>query len=268
MQLLCTRIRQMATVDLDHSTNKKVNETKRSVLTLDLCIVFVCVHNYWYLRSCNNKTLRVSLLLRRLRRPIVHSLVSRSLFFREGVCAELNGDWPVITVITAARSIRKATGQTDGDVGTVAIFYELGPTWIVVLQSRHRIAHHSWPSLVCCSQHSHELNWTRVLNACIPLGLFTLKSRTAGREQDFANWSSVGLERCRARHHWYTEIRQRSSCAFRLRMLRGAVSYVLLAEDFWIFLATTCQTMVDVRSVSPVLISGTHFLSISGNQHQ
>ena len=33
----------MATVDLDHSTNKKVNETKRSVLTLDLCIVFVCV---------------------------------------------------------------------------------------------------------------------------------------------------------------------------------------------------------------------------------
>jgi len=43
MQLLCTRIRQMATVDLDHSTNKKVNETKRSVLTLDLCIVFVCV---------------------------------------------------------------------------------------------------------------------------------------------------------------------------------------------------------------------------------
>jgi len=30
-------------VDLDHSTNKKVNETKRSVLTLDLCIVFVCV---------------------------------------------------------------------------------------------------------------------------------------------------------------------------------------------------------------------------------
>ena len=36
----------------------------------------------------------------------------------------------------------------------------------------------------------------------------------------------------------------------------------------WIFLATTCQTMVDVRSVSPVLASGTHFLSISGNQHQ
>jgi len=81
-------------MDLDHSTNKKVNETKRSVLTLDLCIVFVCVcvHNYWYLRPCNNKTLRVSLLLRRLRRPIVHSLVSRSLFFHEGVYAELNGD--------------------------------------------------------------------------------------------------------------------------------------------------------------------------------
>jgi len=34
------------------------------------------------------------------------------------------------------------------------------------------------------------------------------------------------------------------------------------------FTATTCQTMVDVRSVSPVLASGTHFLSISGNQHQ
>ena len=34
------------------------------------------------------------------------------------------------------------------------------------------------------------------------------------------------------------------------------------------FLATTCQTMVDVRSVSPVLTCGTHFLSISGNQHQ
>ena len=32
-------------------------------------------------------------------------------------------------------------------------------------------------------------------------------------------------------------------------MLPGAVNYVLLAEDFWIFLATTCQTMVDVRSV-------------------
>ena len=29
-----------------------------------------------------------------------------------------------------------------------------------------------------------------------------------------------------------------------------------------------CQTMVDVRSVSPVLTSRTHFLSISGNQHQ
>jgi len=28
------------------------------------------------------------------------------------------------------------------------------------------------------------------------------------------------------------------------------------------------STMVDVRSVSPVLTSGTHFLSISGNQHQ
>ena len=52
----------MATVDLDHSTNRKVNETKRSVLTLDLCIVFVCVHNYWYLRSCNNKTLRVAIV--------------------------------------------------------------------------------------------------------------------------------------------------------------------------------------------------------------
>jgi len=26
--------------------------------------------------------------------------------------------------------------------------------------------------------------------------------------------------------------------------------------------------MVDVRSVSPILMSGTHFLSISGNQHQ
>jgi len=59
------------------------------------------------------------------------------------------------------------------------------------------------------------------------------------------------------------------SCAFRLRMLPDDVNYVLLAEDFWIFLATTwCQTMVDVRSVSPVLTSGTHFLSISGNQHQ
>ena len=33
-------------------------------------------------------------------------------------------------------------------------------------------------------------------------------------------------------------------------------------------LATTCQTVVDVRSVSPVLAYGTHFLSISGNQHQ
>ena len=30
----------------------------------------------------------------------------------------------------------------------------------------------------------------------------------------------------------------------------------------------TCQTTVDVRFVSPVLMSGTHFLSISGNQHQ
>jgi len=52
------------------------------------------------------------------------------------------------------------------------------------------------------------------------------------------------------------------------RMLPDAVNYVLLAEDFWIFLATTCQTMVDVRSVLPFLTSGTHFLSISGNQHQ
>ena len=58
------------------------------------------------------------------------------------------------------------------------------------------------------------------------------------------------------------------SCAFRLRMLTDAVNYVRLAEDFWIFLATTCQTMVDVCSVSPVLTSGTHFLSISGNEHQ
>ena len=32
--------------------------------------------------------------------------------------------------------------------------------------------------------------------------------------------------------------------------------------------ATTRQTTVDVRSVSPVLTSGTHFLSISGSQHQ
>jgi len=32
--------------------------------------------------------------------------------------------------------------------------------------------------------------------------------------------------------------------------------------------ATTRQTTVDVRSVSPVLTSGTHFLSISGKQHQ
>ena len=31
---------------------------------------------------------------------------------------------------------------------------------------------------------------------------------------------------------------------------------------------TTCQTMVDVRSISPVLTSGTHFLSISSNQHK
>jgi len=53
-----------------------------------------------------------------------------------------------------------------------------------------------------------------------------------------------------------------------LRMLPDAVNYVLLAEDFCIFLATTCQTMVDVRSVSRVLAYGTHFLSISGNQHQ
>jgi len=43
------------------------------------------------------------------------------------------------------------------------------------------------------------------------------------------------------------------SCAFRLQMLPAA-------EDFWIYLATTCQTVVDVRSVSPVLTSGTHFL--------
>jgi len=28
------------------------------------------------------------------------------------------------------------------------------------------------------------------------------------------------------------------------------------------------HTQVDVRSVSPVLTSGTHFLSISGNEHQ
>ena len=41
--------------------------------------------------------------------------------------------------------------------------------------------------------------------------------------------------------------------AFRMRMSPDAVNYVLLAEDLWIFLATTCQTMVDVRS-SPVLI--------------
>jgi len=33
-----------------------------------------------------------------------------------------------------------------------------------------------------------------------------------------------------------------------VRMLPDAVNYVLLAEDFWIFLATTCQTRVDVRS--------------------
>jgi len=58
------------------------------------------------------------------------------------------------------------------------------------------------------------------------------------------------------------------SCAFRLRMLPDAVNYVLLAEDFWIFLVTMCHTMVDVRSVSPVLTSGIHFLSISGNQHK
>ena len=32
--------------------------------------------------------------------------------------------------------------------------------------------------------------------------------------------------------------------------------------------ATTRQTTFDVRSVSPVLTSGTHFLSISGKQHQ
>ena len=49
-------------------------------------------------------------------------------------------------------------------------------------------------------------------------------------------------------------------------MFPDAVNYVLLAEDFLIFLATTCQSMVDVRSVSPVLTSGTHLLSISGNQ--
>jgi len=48
----------------------------------------------------------------------------------------------------------------------------------------------------------------------------------------------------------------------------GAVNYVLLADDFRIFLAATCQTMVDVRSVSPVATSGTYFLSKSGNQHQ
>ena len=35
-----------------------------------------------------------------------------------------------------------------------------------------------------------------------------------------------------------------------------------------VYVATTCQTMVDVRSVLPVLTSGTHFLSISGNKHQ
>ena len=42
------------------------------------------------------------------------------------------------------------------------------------------------------------------------------------------------------------------------RQLRSA------SRRVWIFLAT-CQTMVDVRSVSPVLMSGTHYLSISGN---
>ena len=35
----------------------------------------------------------------------------------------------------------------------------------------------------------------------------------------------------------------------------GAVNYVLLAEDFWIFLATTCQTMDDVRSLHLELTS-------------
>ena len=35
-----------------------------------------------------------------------------------------------------------------------------------------------------------------------------------------------------------------------LRMLSGAVNYVLLAEDVRIFFATTRETMVDVRSVS------------------
>ena len=34
------------------------------------------------------------------------------------------------------------------------------------------------------------------------------------------------------------------------------------------FLATTCQTMVDVRSVLPVLTCGTHFLITSCNKHQ
>ena len=38
--------------------------------------------------------------------------------------------------------------------------------------------------------------------------------------------------------------------------LPGAVNYVLLADDFCIFLATARQTTVDVRSVT----SGTHFL--------
>jgi len=51
-------------------------------------------------------------------------------------------------------------------------------------------------------------------------------------------------------------------------VMPDAVNYVLLAEDFRLFVATTCQTLVDVRSVSPVLTSGTHFLSVSGNQHQ
>ena len=94
----------------------------------------------------------------------------------------------------------------------------------------------------------------------------SILSRAAISDSWYLFLSSFIVAKCDVRSNW--PLPGRDGGRLMLRMLPGTVNYVLLAEDLWIFLATTCQTMVDVRSVSPVFTSGTHFLSISGNQHQ
>ena len=107
--------------------------------------------------------------------------------------------------------------------------------------------------------------WTPPPTFLMGYGTFTLAS--SSRIKILLLYSSGG-----ANMHPPSNTRLRtSSHESNLKTLSRSVQRFMMTyrSVFWIFLATTCQTVVDVRSVSPVFtLAVTHFLSISDNQHQ